>query len=164
MIVRRTSFQLGDPNFKVLVADDCAANRRMFEVLYTSCGCIVTLAEDGAQAVDAALSQHFDLICLDRHMPHATGDEVANAVRSAYTRSPRPFLVLCTSDPWSGDALGVFDAVLPKPVSPHDVVKVVAKALHSALASRKRSAAGGGAARSAPAPAPLRRDGHGKGV
>jgi len=143
MIVRRSSFQLGSQigasNFTVLVADDNAANRRLFELLYRSCGCSVTVAENGAEALSAALSQHFDLICLDRHMPHVSGDEVADAVRSAYGRAARPFLVLCTSDPRPDDALHAFDAVLPKPVTPHDVVTVVAKALHAAISGKGRS-------------------------
>lgn len=164
MIVRHTSFQLGDPNFKVLVADDCAPNRRMFEALYKSCGCTVTVAKDGAEAIDAALGQYFDLICLDRHMPHVSGDEVAASVRSAYPRSPRPFLVLCTSDPRPGDVSGLFDAVLPKPVSPHDVVKVVARALHKALASRRRSSLDSRVTQSPAGLALMVRDLHGKGA
>jgi CheY-like chemotaxis protein len=143
MIVRQSSFQLDArvhaSKFTVLVADDCAANRRLFEVLFSSCGCSVSLVEDGAEALSAALSQHFDLICLDRHMPNASGDEVAEAVRSAYGRAPRPFLVLSTSDPRPGDVPYAFDAVLPKPFTPHDVATVVAKALHSAISGKGRS-------------------------
>lgn len=154
MIVRQSSFRSGAhvdaSKFRVLVADDCAANRRLFEVLYESCGCSVTLAEDGAEAISAALSQHFDLICLDRHMPYVSGDEVAEAVRAAYGRAPRPFLVLSTSDPRPGDAPYAFDAVLPKPFTPQDVAAVVAKAVHSALSGKGRSGRigrpGGGAA------------------
>lgn len=137
MIVRRSTFelgaQIGAPQFKVLAADDSAANRRLFEALFTSCGCAVSLAPDGAVAMAAALSQRFDLICLDRHMPHASGDEVAEAVKAAYGRGPRPYLVLCTSDPRPGDAPYAFDAVLPKPVATQDVVAVVAKALRAAI-------------------------------
>lgn len=143
MIVRQSSFgfgaQVDASKFRVLVADDCAANRRLFEVLYRSCGCSVTLAEDGAEAMSAALSQHFDLICLDRHMPHVSGDEVAELVRTAYGRAPRPFLVLSTSDPRPGDAPYAFDAVLPKPFTPNDVAAVVAKAIHSAISGKGRS-------------------------
>lgn len=151
MIVRRSTFQLGTQvgaaRFTVLIADDCAPNRRLLEVLYESCGCSVTLAEDGAEAMSLALSQHFNLICLDRHMPKATGDEVAEAVRSTYGRSPRPYLVLCTSDPRPGDGRGPFDALLQKPVTPQEVVAVVARALHSAVSGHGRSDRGGAAAR-----------------
>jgi CheY-like chemotaxis protein len=138
MIVRRSTFhlgaQVGAAEFRVLVADDCAANRRLLEALFTSCGCSVSVVEDGAEAISAALSQHFDLVCLDRHMPQASGDEVAQTIRSTHGRGPRPYLVLSTSDPRPGDAPYAFDAAMPKPVSPHDVVAVVAKALHTTLA------------------------------
>lgn len=139
MIVRKSSFQLGDPDFKVLVADDCAPNRRVLEALFQACGCVVTLGHDGGDAVTMALNQTFDLICLDRHMPELTGDEVAETVRAAYGRGPRPFLVLCTSDPRPGDGGEPFDAALPKPTGAQDVVKVVARALHAALSARRRS-------------------------
>lgn len=154
MIVRRSTFQLGAQlgasEFTVLVADDCAANLRLFEALYTSCGCAVSLAKDGAEAMAAALARPFDLISLDRHMPQMSGDEVADVIRAAHGRGPRPYLVLSTSDPRPDDPPYAFDAILPKPVAPQDVVAVVAKALHSALSQRTRPARqghlGGGAA------------------
>jgi CheY-like chemotaxis protein len=143
MIVRRSSFELGAQmgalEFTVLVADDSAVNRRLFETLYKSCGCAVTLAADGFEALSAALSKHFDLICLDRHMPHVSGDEVSDVIRTAYGRSPRPYLVLCTSDPRPGDPAHGFDAILPKPVTPQDVVDVVGKALQWGRAVTERS-------------------------
>ena len=142
----RTSFEYGrlggTSGFRVLVADDHPTNRRLFNAIFGSCGCSVTVAEDGAEAIALALSQDFDLICLDRHMPHLSGDEVAERLCSQ--AGPRPFLVLCTSDPRPHEGPNWFNAELTKPVRPQEVVDVIVEALRF---RRSRPRGGGDRAR-----------------
>ncbi|MEA2946347.1 MAG: two-component system, NarL family, sensor histidine kinase BarA, partial [Alphaproteobacteria bacterium] len=51
--------------FDVLVADDNAVNREVAQEALGSLGGIVTLTEDGAQALDAAKSRRFDIVFMD---------------------------------------------------------------------------------------------------
>lgn len=140
----RTSFEYGrlggTSGLDVLVADDDAPSRRLLEAVFGSCGCAVTLALDGTDAANLALSRPFDLICLDRHMPHLTGDEVAEHIRFVHGDGLRPFLVMCTSDPRSDDAMHPFDAALSKPITLQGVVDVIAEALQFRLAWRSEPA------------------------
>jgi CheY-like chemotaxis protein len=141
MDVFRTSFEYGELGgtsaFRVLVADDHAPSRRLYDAILGSCGCVVTMVSDGAEALAVASSQDFDLICLDRHMPHLTGDGVADQLRALHGDGPRPYLVLCTSDLRPGDAPGRFDAALSKPIRPQDMVDAVVEALRFKIGWRE---------------------------
>jgi CheY-like chemotaxis protein len=94
---------------RVLVVDDHPVNRLVLSEIFTHLGCEVCVAEDGTQALSLASVDRFDLICLDRHMPGLSGDEVAE-------RLPAEQLVLA----WSTDLCDLpdrFNGALPKPVS-----------------------------------------------
>lgn len=62
---------------RVLIVDDHPVNRLVLTEIFTHLGCDVSTAEDGAKALSSSGVDHFDLICLDRHMPGLSGDEVA---------------------------------------------------------------------------------------
>ena len=64
-------------DLRVLVVDDHPVNRLVLRELLSHLGCVVSAVEDGAQALSASSADHFDLVCLDRHMPGLSGDEVA---------------------------------------------------------------------------------------
>jgi CheY-like chemotaxis protein len=92
---------------------------------------VVSTANDGFQALAAASVGAFDLICLDRHMPGVSGDDVVSGL-------PHDQFVLA----WSTDPLNLprrFNGVLPKPVTAaaSDLVRVagVAVARASSAAS-----------------------------
>jgi CheY-like chemotaxis protein len=62
---------------RVLVVDDHPVNRLVLTEIFKHLGCDVSTAEDGDKALTSSGVDHFDLICLDRHMPGLSGDEVA---------------------------------------------------------------------------------------
>jgi CheY-like chemotaxis protein len=98
------------PNdLRVLVVDDHPVNRLVLTEIFAHLGCIVSNAEDGARALSASSVDHFDLICLDRHMPGLSGDDVA-------ARLPAEQFVLA----WSTDLSELperFNGTLCKPVT-----------------------------------------------
>ncbi len=79
------SGKAGKPAFsgKVLVAEDVEGNRKLMNLLLSKMGLEVSLAEDGNKALQAALSQSFDLIFMDMKMPHLDGCEVTRKIRQA---------------------------------------------------------------------------------
>lgn len=94
---------------RVLVVDDHPVNRLVMSELLSHLGCHVSLAEDGVQALSTSSVDQFDLVCLDRHMPGLTGDEVAE-------RLPAEQFVLA----WSTDVSDLpkrFNGTLSKPVT-----------------------------------------------
>jgi len=55
----------------------------------------VSTARDGAEAIAFLTAEHFDLLVVDQHMPHATGAEVLLALRQ---RDPRTKALLMSGD------------------------------------------------------------------
>ena len=66
---------------KVLVAEDSVVVRRLVCARMLADGHTVIEAGDGQAAVDTALSEHPDVIVLDRQMPKMDGFEVCTRLR-----------------------------------------------------------------------------------
>ena len=66
---------------KVLVVDDDAMNRRLFNVVLTSEGYETVLANAGEEAVDLARKEMPDLILLDMCMPDIDGLKVNEMIK-----------------------------------------------------------------------------------
>jgi CheY-like chemotaxis protein len=65
----------------ILVADDNRVNQTLARMVLEKAGSTVTLAEDGAEAVEKALRTDFDLILMDCHMPVLDGYGATRQVR-----------------------------------------------------------------------------------
>jgi CheY-like chemotaxis protein len=94
---------------KVLIVDDHPINRLVLTQIFEHLDCRVTTASDGAAALAAVSEGAFDLICLDRHMPGLSGDEVAQRLPAD------SFVVVWTTD--TVDLPSRYNGVLAKPVS-----------------------------------------------
>ena len=123
---------LGPPRLSatVLVVDDEASVRGLFERVLTAAGFDVVLARDGAEALKKARGQRFDLLLTDLVMPEREGLEIIRILRKE-----RPDLkVVAVSGAFGGaflkaaQLLGA-DATLLKPVSPERLLAAVQGAL-----------------------------------
>lgn len=113
---------------RILVVDDQPVNRLVLTEIFTHLGAIVSVAENGTQALSTSSVDHFDLICLDRNMPGLSGDEVAAGL-------PDDQFVLA----WSTDLCNLperFNGALAKPVS----IAAAQRAMSLAQAWRSRGA------------------------
>jgi CheY-like chemotaxis protein len=118
-------------DLRVLVVDDHPTNRLVMTEVFTHLGCVVSVAEDGAQALSQSSVDHFDLICLDRHMPGPSGDEVVALL-------PADQFVLAWSTELS-DLPERFNGTLSKPVIIAAAQTALAKAGACRLLSRSCS-------------------------
>ena len=66
---------------EVLIAEDNAVNQRLAKLNVENWGHKVTLANDGAEAVDAYKEKDFDLILMDLQMPKLNGFEASSSIR-----------------------------------------------------------------------------------
>jgi signal transduction histidine kinase/ActR/RegA family two-component response regulator len=115
---------------RVLLVDDHPMNRELGSTLLTLLGCEVSLAENGADAVEAARSGAFDLILMDVHMPVMDGLAATRAIRSLPGPVARTPIIAMTAD------------VLPEHVErcrmagmvDHVAKPIGVEALHAALA------------------------------
>ena len=107
-------------SLQVLVADDHPINRLVFREIFGHLECAVHEADSGQEALIAAALNGFDLICLDRHMPGVTGDEVA-------AQLPEDQFVVA----WSTDLTDLparFNGVLAKPLTTQSAARAIAMA------------------------------------
>lgn len=113
-----------------LVAEDNPVNQIVLTKLLKESGYKVTMVNNGRDAVDAALAEHFDAILLDILMPEMRGDEACSLIREEL--SPNcPRLIAVTANDLSDDVVRYkqagFDAIVSKPI--------VAQQLRLALAA-----------------------------
>jgi len=73
----------------ILVADDQAANRELFDELLSSEGFNVLTAEDGASALENLNLVNIDLVLLDVMMPELNGFEVCTKIKA----NPETYLI-----------------------------------------------------------------------
>ncbi len=114
---------------RVLLVDDHPMNRELGSTILGLLGCEVTLAENGALAVEAARHGDFDVILMDVHMPVMDGLAATRAIRALEGAAGRAPIIAMTADVLPENVercrlAGMVDYV-PKPVRPD--------ALHGAL-------------------------------
>jgi signal transduction histidine kinase/DNA-binding response OmpR family regulator len=83
---------------RVLLAEDNPINALLARTVLMRAGCVVTLAQDGAEAVEAAQTGAFDLILLDIRMPRLDGLEAAQRIRAGQGPNARAPMVALTAD------------------------------------------------------------------
>lgn len=84
----------------VLVVEDNEVNRRVAERLLSILGCTVTVAVDGADALEQLGRGSFDLVLMDCQMPNVDGYEATRRWRATEAREGRgatPILALTAS-------------------------------------------------------------------
>ncbi len=115
---------------RVLVAEDTKTSQELLKMLLKRLGLEVTIAEDGREAVDKALSHPFDLILMDIQMPHLNGYEATKILRSNGLKTA---IVAVTAYAMKGDdekciAAGCSDYVA-KPIDSKILLQVIRKYL-----------------------------------
>lgn len=120
----------------ILVVDDQASNRVVFEAILRRAGHAVTALESGKQAINHLTKHWADMVLVDLHMPGLSGVEVLRWIRSrelARDLQPMPVLVV-TADGTNGAHTLVMEhgatSVVTKPVSMQELLRNIR--LHSA--------------------------------
>nr|WP_245679976.1 ATP-binding protein [Aquimonas voraii] len=131
---------------RVLVVDDVEDLRELITQTVAATGADCETASNGAEAVERALAQHFDLILLDKHMPMLDGYSAMRQLReSGYTRA----IAALTADVIeheSPDGLAIgFDAMLAKPIDRSRLYSVLARFLPAGDGDTAEAAAAGAA-------------------
>jgi signal transduction histidine kinase/CheY-like chemotaxis protein/HPt (histidine-containing phosphotransfer) domain-containing protein len=122
----------------VLLVEDHPINQTVAKMMLTHLGLRVSLAADGAEAVERVREQAFDLVLMDCQMPVMDGFEATRRIRAWERaqghRSALPIIAL-TANALAGDreacvAAGMSD-YLSKPVSGERLAEVLARHLRT---------------------------------
>ncbi|MEO5351628.1 MAG: response regulator [Magnetococcus sp. XQGC-1] len=86
------------PGARILVVDDMEINRLLLQDLLQREGCVVTLVEDGHQAVAQVERQPFDLVFMDLQMSGLDGLDATRQIRKIPGRDRLPIISMTASD------------------------------------------------------------------
>jgi CheY-like chemotaxis protein/HPt (histidine-containing phosphotransfer) domain-containing protein/anti-sigma regulatory factor (Ser/Thr protein kinase) len=114
----------------ILVAEDTRANQVLIKSLLKRLGLKVTIAEDGNEVVQKALSKQFDLIFMDIEMPNMSGYEATKVIRKEGMKTP---IIALTAYAMEGDnekcfAAGCNDHI-SKPIEHKKLLQILSKYL-----------------------------------
>ncbi|MFD2613366.1 PAS domain S-box protein [Paenibacillus gansuensis] len=114
---------------RILIAEDNEINQIVLTKMLQKMGHEVTVAENGEEAVSAALAARFDLIFMDIQMPKMGGVEAAKAIKDALPVGSCPYIVAVTANALKGDkekylASGM-DEYLSKPVKSDRIAELI---------------------------------------
>jgi two-component system chemotaxis response regulator CheY len=116
--------------FRILLAEDDEVTQQIVRSLLGGFGTIdLTVANDGRQALEAALMQQFDLMIFDQNMPHINGDRVIRHLRAGNSANRDAKVIRFTAE---AEALrhpapgSLEDIVMPKPIRGAEFVSVIA--------------------------------------
>ena len=114
---------------RVLVVDDEEVMRSLFTDLLSERGLVVSVANNGKEAIELLKKNFFDIAILDMHMPVMNGIETLRSIRRI---SPKTSIVMTDSfpDAFAEEALkeGAITCI-HKPFDIQEVIEIVNKAI-----------------------------------
>ena len=124
----RVTSTLDWSNINVMVVDDNEINLRLAEIILHKHKARVTTARSGAQAIDHASMNSFDIIFMDLHMPGIDGYETTKRIREI-TPGKQSVIIALTANALPQEkekaAQSGMNGILIKPVSAAMLQKVV---------------------------------------
>ena len=127
----------------VLLVEDNEVNRTLARAFLRRFGCNVTIAENGAVALDACRERSFDAILMDCYMPLMDGFEATEAIRRLPGWAEVPIIALTASvtasDQAKAEAAGM-DEFLVKPIDRKRLLAALVQARDQKEAAATRQA------------------------
>ncbi len=113
----------------VLIAEDNRINQQILKAMIVRLGHLVTLVNNGIEAVDAHRRNRFDLILSDVRMPVMSGPDAARAIRRLEGPKGKIPIIALTADAMEEHKQGYLDAgmntVVTKPVDLNELTRAI---------------------------------------
>lgn len=125
-----TQFDDGEPyipSLNILVAEDNLVNQRLAMAILSQRDHFVTLASDGAEAIELATRGDFDLVLMDIQMPNVDGIEATQKIREfELAMDKHTTIIALTAHAGESDRSRCLqagmDGYVTKPLRPHDLM------------------------------------------
>ncbi len=141
LITRHTLSEASRISCCVLLAEDNKTNQIVGTKILEKMGCQVTVANNGAEAVEKLREDSFDIVFMDIQMPQLDGIEATRKIRLPETGAVNPAtpIVAMTAHVMKGDKdrclEAGMDGYISKPISPAKVAEALD--IHVAKKSRR---------------------------
>ncbi|HSH00987.1 MAG TPA: response regulator [Anaerolineae bacterium] len=114
---------------RILVAEDNKVNQRVARQQLKRLGYKVDMVSDGAQAIESATNNSYDLILMDMQMPNVDGLEATRHIRAQVTNERKLCIIALTANATDEDrqrclAAGM-DNFISKPFKVNDLVEIL---------------------------------------
>ncbi|HYY81531.1 MAG TPA: response regulator [Actinomycetes bacterium] len=119
---------------RILIVDDAESNRQLLDYLLRHFGHETILADNGADAIEAALRERPDLAIIDLAMPGMRGEEVARRLRATPEVAHMPLLAISVGLDPQDHPDGGFDGWYPMPIDPEHLLQGIQRYLQDASA------------------------------
>lgn len=119
-----------EAKIRILLADDDAVNQSIIQAFLGGENVELTIASDGREALEVALSQRFDLMIVDQNMPLITGDRVIRHLRAGRSFNAETPVIRFTADA-DHNPFGLksivrsLDVTLPKPLDRATLISTI---------------------------------------
>jgi CheY-like chemotaxis protein len=137
---KETAREQPHDGISVLVAEDNAINQKVLARLLERLGCRVSIAQDGAEAVETAQRETFDVVFMDCQMPRMDGYEAARRIRQAGGAMQQVPIVALTAHALDSDRRRCLEAgmsdYVTKPVSLESLRAALERAVLRPAAAR----------------------------
>jgi signal transduction histidine kinase len=121
---------------RVLVVEDSLTNQMLIKLMLEKLGFVLTIAEDGFQAIDAMNGQVFDMIFMDMQMPNMNGYDATKKIRNLGIKTP---VIAMTGSITHEDEKKCIevgcDEYVSKPIDRNHLIKVISKYQTAAVSS-----------------------------
>jgi PAS domain S-box-containing protein len=116
---------------EILLVEDNPVNQKVATAMLKKMGCVVTVAPNGARALEQIAQRCFDLIFMDCQMPIMDGFETTRAIRQMVGKIRDIPIIAMTAHALKGDRQRCLDAgmndYLSKPVHRNSLVTILQK-------------------------------------
>jgi two-component system sensor histidine kinase RpfC len=129
-----------ETQFRILIADDNATNRSVLQMILCAGGHVVTVTNDGKEALAALAATRFDVAIFDVNMHGMGGIEASEAYRQAKQTAELVPIIGLTADATPSTQQRCLDSgmvlCVVKPVEPAVLLEIVKQVVDGALPSR----------------------------
>ncbi len=121
---------------RVLIAEDNAVNQLVVRAMLEPLGVVLTVVDNGQDALEAMGDARYDCVLMDINMPVMDGVTALEAIRAGRVGAKPPPIIALTASAMAGDRerfleMG-FDDHLGKPIRPAELVMAIASAVDGA--------------------------------
>ena len=119
------------PPMNILIAEDNSINQKLIVRILKILGEEVDIANNGLEALNAALKKKYDIILMDIQMPEMDGYEATHRIRSDVSKAHQPVIIAMTANALQGDREKCLEAGMndykSNPILIDEVTRIIKK-------------------------------------